>query len=63
MRRKEDGMELVWKEVEFGGMSDNEKQQLVQEVNILSSLNHKSIVKYHGKYIYAFNHFRILDKK
>ena len=32
-------------------MSDRERHQLVQEVNILSKLNHQTIVKYYGKII------------
>ena len=32
-------------------MSDRERHQLVQEVNILSKLNHPTIVKYYGKII------------
>ena len=46
IRRLSDGMPLVWKELNFGSMSDKEKQQIVSEVNILRQLNHPHIVKY-----------------
>jgi hypothetical protein len=36
IRQKSDGQELVWKEIDYGDMTDREKQQLVSEVNILS---------------------------
>lgn len=36
IRRKSDNLELVWKELDYGRMSDREKQQLIQEVNIIS---------------------------
>lgn len=49
IRRKSDNMELVWKELDYGRMSENERKQVVSEINILSSLNHPTIVKYLGK--------------
>jgi serine/threonine protein kinase len=42
-------VELVWKELDYGRMSENERKQVVSEINILSSLNHPTIVKYLGK--------------
>ena len=42
---------LVWKELNYGQMSDKEKQQIVSEVNILRDLNHPHIVKYHDRII------------
>ncbi len=36
IKRKSDGEELVWKELDYGRMSDNEKKQVVSEINILS---------------------------
>lgn len=38
IRRKADGRILVWKELNYGKMSEKEKQQLVSEVNILREL-------------------------
>jgi NIMA (never in mitosis gene a)-related kinase 2 len=42
-------MFLVWKELDYGRMSEREKQQVVCEVNVLSQLNHPNIVKYYDK--------------
>jgi hypothetical protein len=36
IRRKSDNSEFVWKELDYGRMSDREKQQVVSEINILS---------------------------
>lgn len=33
--RKTDGLNLVWKELEYGKMAEREKKQVVSEVNIL----------------------------
>lgn len=49
--RKSDGKILVWKELNYGKMSDKEKQQLVSEVNILRELSHPNIVKYYDRII------------
>jgi len=46
IRRKSDGQVFVWKELNYGKMSEKEKQLLVQEVNILRELRHPNIVKY-----------------
>lgn len=45
---------MVHKELNYGSMSEKEKQQLVNEVNVLRSLKHPNIVKYYD---------RIIDKK
>lgn len=50
IRRKVDGNLFVWKEIDYGRLSEKEKAQLVQEVSILKGLNHPNIVKYHDKY-------------
>jgi len=42
---------FVWKEVDYGGMSEREKQLLVQEVNLLRELRHPHIVRYHDRII------------
>ena len=52
--RKSDKKILVWKELDYGQMSEKEKQQLVSEVNILRELKNQNIVRYHD---------RIIDKK
>ena len=42
---------FVWKEVDYHGMTEKEKQLLVQEVNILRELRHPNIVRYHDRII------------
>jgi serine/threonine protein kinase len=49
VRRKTDGKILVWKELNYGKMSEKEKQQLVAEVNILRELRHPNIVRYYDR--------------
>ena len=51
MRRLSDQKTLVWKELNYGVMSEKEKQQIVSEVNILRELNHANIVKYFDRII------------
>jgi len=46
-----DGRILVWKELDYGKMSDKEKQQIVAEVNILRDLQHPNIVRYYDRCI------------
>lgn len=45
---------LVWKEIDYGSMHEEEKKHIVSEVNILRDLKHPNIVKYYD---------RIIDKK
>lgn len=42
---------FVWKEIDYGGMTEKEKQLLVQEVNLLRELRHPHIVRYHDRII------------
>ncbi len=42
---------FVWKEVDYHGMTEKEKQLLVQEVNLLRELRHPNIVRYHDRII------------
>jgi len=49
VRRKADGRIYVWKELDYGKMSEKEKQQLVAEVNILRELSHPNIVQYYDR--------------
>ncbi len=51
IRRKGDGRVLVWKEINFGGMSEKEKSQLVAEVNILRELRNPFVVRYHDRIV------------
>lgn len=49
--RKSDNKVLWWKELEYGKMSEKEKQQIVAEVNILRELKHPNIVRYYDRII------------
>ena len=51
VKRKSDGRTLVWKELNYGKMSEKEKQMIVSEVNILRELRHPNIVKYYDRII------------
>ena len=51
VKRKADGRILVWKELNYGKMSEKEKQMIVSEVNILRELRHPNIVKYYDRII------------
>ena len=42
---------FVWKEIDYGGMTEKEKQLLVQEVNLLRELRHPHIVRYNDRII------------
>jgi len=50
VKRLTDGRVYACKEINYGSMSEREKQQLVAEVNILRELNHPNIVKYYERY-------------
>uniref|UniRef100_A0A663LW74 non-specific serine/threonine protein kinase n=1 Tax=Athene cunicularia TaxID=194338 RepID=A0A663LW74_ATHCN len=50
IRKKENGI-LVWKELDYGSMSEAEKQMLVSEVNLLRELRHPNIVRYYDRII------------
>lgn len=52
--RKSDNKLFVWKELDYGRMSEKEKQNIVSEVNILRELRHPNIVRYED---------RVIDKK
>eukprot|EP00696_Hemimastix_kukwesjijk_P003574 gnl/Hemi2/14377_TR4869_c3_g8_i2.p1 gnl/Hemi2/14377_TR4869_c3_g8~~gnl/Hemi2/14377_TR4869_c3_g8_i2.p1 ORF type:complete len:397 (-),score=108.84 gnl/Hemi2/14377_TR4869_c3_g8_i2:313-1503(-) len=51
IKRRRDGKVLVWKELNYGRMSDKEKQLLVSEVNILRELKSPHIVRYYDRII------------
>jgi NIMA (never in mitosis gene a)-related kinase len=51
IRRKSDGREFVWKELNYGEMKEKEKQLVVTEVNILRQLRHMYIVRYMDRII------------
>ncbi|NXO83965.1 NEK2 kinase, partial [Sitta europaea] len=42
---------LVWKELDYGSMTESEKQMLVSEVNLLRELRHPNIVRYYDRII------------
>uniref|UniRef100_A0A4W3IF37 non-specific serine/threonine protein kinase n=1 Tax=Callorhinchus milii TaxID=7868 RepID=A0A4W3IF37_CALMI len=42
---------LVWKELDYGTMTETEKQMLVSEVNLLRELKHPNIVRYYDRII------------
>ncbi|XP_068436477.1 serine/threonine-protein kinase Nek9 isoform X1 [Clinocottus analis] len=52
-RRTEDNSLVVWKEVELNSLSEKERRDVMNEISILSILEHNNIIAY-------FNHF--LDK-
>ena len=51
IRRVADGRILVWKEINYGSMSEREKQLIVSEVNILRELRHPNITRYYDRVI------------
>ena len=51
VRRKSDGKILVWKELDYGHMSEKEKELVVSEVNILRELRHPYIIRYYDRII------------
>uniref|UniRef100_A0A8C2ZW82 non-specific serine/threonine protein kinase n=1 Tax=Cyclopterus lumpus TaxID=8103 RepID=A0A8C2ZW82_CYCLU len=52
-RRTEDNSLVVWKEVELNSLSEKERRDVMNEISILSILEHNNIIAY-------FNHF--MDK-
>lgn len=42
---------MVWKELDYGSMTEAEKQMLVSEVNLLRELRHPNIVRYYDRII------------
>lgn len=48
---KQSGRNYVMKEMQTGGWEDKEKEQSMNEINILASCNHINIVRYAGAYI------------
>jgi len=51
IKRRADGKIRVWKELDYGSMSNEEKSLLVSEVNLLRELKHPNIVRYHDRII------------
>ncbi|XP_028902703.1 serine/threonine-protein kinase Nek2 [Ornithorhynchus anatinus] len=51
IRRRSDAKVLVWKELDYGSMTEAEKQMLVSEVNLLRELKHPNIVRYYDRII------------
>ena len=51
VRRKEDGLALVIKKVKVGMMTDKERTDALQEVSILSKLQHPHVIAYHEAFL------------
>ncbi|XP_014669645.1 PREDICTED: serine/threonine-protein kinase Nek2-like [Priapulus caudatus] len=51
IKRKSDGKIFVWKELDYGLMSESEKHMLVAEVNLLRELRHRHIVRYYDRVV------------
>jgi len=51
MKRIKDGKQVAVKILDYGKMGEKEKQQLVNEVNILREMKHPFIVKYEDRII------------
>ena len=49
--RVKDGRILVAKQMRYALMNNHEKQQLIEEVNILKGLDHCNIVKYEDRFV------------
>jgi serine/threonine protein kinase len=51
VRRKQDGVILAQKEIDFERMNERDRKQVVAEVNILKDLSHDHIVRYHDRHV------------
>ncbi len=51
IRRKEDGSILAWKVIDYSDSTPGEKQQFVNETNILQNLQHPGISSYYGRIV------------
>ena len=51
MRRRSDNKLVVCKKIKYVGMTEKEKQHLVEEVNILSKMKSTHVVKYLDHFI------------
>jgi serine/threonine protein kinase len=51
VKSKQSKKQYVWKKIFFGNMQEKERNQLKNEVNILSELKNDYIVKYYDKFI------------
>lgn len=49
--RKSDNKVLLCKEIFYGDMSEKEKKQIVNEVNIIRDLKHPNITRYHDRIV------------
>ena len=45
IKRKSDKKILIWKELKYEGISDKEKELIVNEISLLKEMNHPNIVK------------------
>ena len=51
VKRLEDGLIYALKKVKMGKLSDKEKENALNEVRILASVDHPSIIKYNEAFI------------
>ncbi|KAI9455262.1 kinase-like domain-containing protein [Lactarius psammicola] len=51
VRRKQDGVILAQKEIDFERMNERDRKQVVAEVNILKDLDHDHIVRYYDRHV------------
>ncbi|KAH9970160.1 kinase-like domain-containing protein [Russula compacta] len=51
VKRKQDGIILARKEIDFERMNERDRKQVVAEVNILKDLDHAHIVQYYDRYV------------
>lgn len=53
VKHKKNNQVYVWKAIDYGCMSEDQKQLLVSEVNLLKELKHPNIVQYYDRIIHA----------
>lgn len=51
VRRKSDGIEYALKKVKMGNLSQKEKENALNEVRILASIEHENIIQYKESFI------------
>ena len=51
LRKKEDSSQVLWKAIDLGDCSEDDKERSLREVQSLSKLRHVNIVSYHDAFI------------